>query len=262
MRSAWSLAGALFLLLLAGAVAWVFGLHGAIRASIASGHLIDWVIAGLALFWLPVVLKYPWDLYFQAHTVAFELERSRERGIAIRPGREEYVHRLRRRLAWLAVGAHWVSAAVVAAATAFSHGAIGYYFAAFYLLSTVYRPALAGYEYLSTKLFSLAEEATHPREDVVTLRLRMDDMEHRLEQSRAEEKQLRQGLTQEAETRTRENRELARQTRAARDRIDDVAREFESAVARVSDRQELIQGIQAFVRLIAESSRETRNGAA
>ena len=37
----------------------------------------------LCFLWLLVILKAPWDLYFQALQVSFEMQRSRERQIAL-----------------------------------------------------------------------------------------------------------------------------------------------------------------------------------
>src|ERR1051326_2783803 len=63
-------------LVVAGAVAWLLGLGEVVRASIAAGHMLDWLMGGLCLLWLIVILKAPWDLYFKAREVAFELQRS------------------------------------------------------------------------------------------------------------------------------------------------------------------------------------------
>src|SRR5438093_8607931 len=112
MRHVVEICWALFWLAVAGVVAWLLGLGAVVRASIAAGHLLDWVMGGLCLLWLIVILKAPWDLFFQAQAVAFELQRAKERKVAVLPGREEYVLRLRGRLAGLAVGAHLLSAAL------------------------------------------------------------------------------------------------------------------------------------------------------
>ena len=103
----------LFFLVVAGTLAWLLGLGDVIRASVAAGHLLDWVMGGLCFLWLIIILKAPWDLYFQAHEVAFELQRSHERRVPVAAGREEYIRSLRRRLLWLSVGAHLFSAVLV-----------------------------------------------------------------------------------------------------------------------------------------------------
>jgi hypothetical protein len=52
----------LFWLAVGGLVAWALGLDDIVRASIAAGHLLDWIMGGLCLVWLILILKAPWDL--------------------------------------------------------------------------------------------------------------------------------------------------------------------------------------------------------
>lgn len=246
-----SVFGALFWLALVGVAAWGMGLDDLIRASISAGHLLDWVMGVLCLVWLIVLLKTPWDLYFQAHAVAFEMQRSKERQIPIAPGREAYVQTLRRRLGWLAIGAHLFSAALVAGVTYFAGGAVGYYFAVFYLVATAFRPALAGYVYLSAKLRALGQEVRYPREDVVEVRERLERQEQTLRDLAGLLERCREELRGETTARDAEDRDL-------RLRLQSLSREFESAVSRLTDNQEIIDGIQAFVRLVTRSGREPR----
>jgi hypothetical protein len=237
----------LFWLAVAGAVAWLLGLDDMVRASLSAGRLLDWVMGVLCLLWLLAILKWPWDLYFQAQAVAFEQQRSRERGIAIVPGREAYIRTLRRRLGWLAVGAHLFSAAFVAGVASFTGGEVGYYFAAFYLVSTAFRPAVAGYVYLSRKLQAIGKEARYPREDVVDLQAKVKAQEENARTFTRELKELREELRRETQTRDAE-------TRALRQSVHAVSREFETTVSRLTDNQEVIRGIQAFVRLVSQSA--------
>lgn len=237
----------LFWLAIASAAAWLLGLGDVVRASVAAGHLLDWVMGALCLVWLIVILKAPWDLYFQAHAVAFEQERSRERGVPLAAGRETYIRGLRRRLGWLAVGAHLLSAALVAAVTYFAGSVVGYYFAAFYLVSTAFRPAVAGYTYLSRKLHAIGKETRYPREDVVELRERLKAQEEKARDLTRHLEEAGKELQREAEAREQE-------TRALRQSLHAIGREFETTVSRLTDNQEVIRGIQAFVRLVAQSA--------
>lgn len=240
----WSL---LSVCLVLGAL-WLLGLHDVVHASVAAGHLLDWIMGGLCLFWLVVILKVPWDLYFEAQSVTWELQRARERGVAVADGREEYVLRLRRRLGWAAVGAHLLSAALVAGVTYFSGGAVGYYFAGFYLVSTLFRPALAGYVYLSTKLRAIGQESRYPREDVVEIRSRLEEMENTLKSMTLRLDQRDEEIAQDRHARNAETQEL-------RQSVHSLGRQFETAIGQLTDNQEVIKGIQAFVRLISQSAR-------
>jgi hypothetical protein len=209
------------------------GFEGVVRE-----HLLDWVMGALCFAWLLVLLKAPWDLYFQAHTVAFEQARARERGIPIVSGREAYIEQVRRRLLWLALGAHALSALLAAGVAFFTHGAVGYWFSGFFLISTLFRPLLAGYYFLWEKLKALHTETNYPREDVVELRERLEDTERLLERVRKSDE-------------TREEELIALRARLAA-----IGAEFEGTLSRLTDQKAVIDGLQAIARLIARSAAE------
>jgi hypothetical protein len=247
MRTLSALFWTIICLAVAGLAARLLGFGDVIHASLKAGHLLDWVMGGLCLFWLLVILKVPWDLYFQAHEVAFEIQRSKERQIPMQAGREEYLRALRRRLGWLAIGAHLFSSALVAAVTYFTGGVVGYYFAVFYLVSTAFRPAAAGYVYLSRKLRAIGEEVRYPREDVIEMREKLRWQEIAVRDLIEQMKDCREALRQETQIREEESCALRQSVHA-------ISREFETTVSRLTDNQEVIKGIQAFVRLIAQST--------
>jgi hypothetical protein len=238
----------LFILALVGLVLWLLGLDAAAREALQSGRALDWILGALCLVWLVVILKAPWDLYFQASEVVFEQSRSRERGIVVPEDRAVYVHAVRRRLGWLAVGAHLFSAALVGGITYFSGGVVGYYFALFYIVSTAFRPMAAGYAYLRRRLAAIGEEARYPRDDVLESRRLLEEHGQVLDQLKEGLKLLSDQMQAETELRQRETYEL-------RQNLHALGREFEASVSRLTDNQELIRGIQAFVRLVAQSSK-------
>lgn len=239
--------GTLLALAVTGVLAWMLGLDDVVRASIAAGHLLDWLMGIFCLLWLLALLKVPWDLYFQAQQVAFELQRAQERNIAVPADRAAYMRGLRRKLGWTAVSAHLFSAALIAAITYFSHGEIGYYFAVFYLVATVFRPAIALYVYLRQKLFAISEEAHYPREDIVALQDKVQWQQVSLRDLTDQARELREAIDRETEARETETRDLRHQLHA-------LGREFEVTISRLSDNQEVIKGVQAFVRLIVQST--------
>ena len=244
MKTTVSLVWTLFWIVVLGGALWWLG-H-TLSPSLTDGHLLDWGMGALCLLWLIVLLKAPWDLYFQAQATLFEMQRSREREVSLPAGREAYVRTLARRLGWLAVSAHLVSAAGLALLTWFAGRHIGYYFAAFYLVSTVFRPALAGYAYLAHKLRAIGEEARYPREDVVELRERLAAQEVLLKQLKPQVERCEKDLQQERDARVAEEQRL-------RTTLEGVSREMERAVGRLTDNQEVISGVQAFVRLVTRA---------
>ena len=224
----------------------LLGLDGLVRESLLEGRLLDGLMGTLSLLWLLVLLKAPWDLFFQAHAAAFEQQRARERGIALLAGREEGVSVLRRRLLIAAIGAHVASAVIIALVAFFTHRVAGYWFSGFYLLATLFRPALAGYGYLKERLRRLVEETTYPREDIVSLRARVQTLEQELQTHQEQQQQ----LTEAAQVREAlQAQELAQ----VRGQIAQISQAFEAAAARFTDQKAVIEGLQAIARLVARA---------
>ncbi len=204
----------------------------------------------LFLMWQVILLTVPWRLFFQARTIIREIHLAREQGTEVPAKREEEVVRLARRLKWAAIGAHVVSAAVVAVITYFSGEDIGYYFSGFYLLSTVFRPGQAYFSHLRGRLTGMLKEVKYPHENVVELRARVTQAEAQLE---ALSRRVEELAEEDAELRRliEETREAATARGDRQDReLDAIGRRFEDTVNRLTDNQEVIAGIKAFLRLL------------
>ncbi|MFD6416899.1 hypothetical protein [Streptomyces sp. NPDC060194] len=206
----------------------------------------------LCLLWLIVLLAWPWNLYFRARTVIHESRASREKGLDVPAERDAEAGRIARVMLVAAVGGHVVSAVVTAAIGWFAGSGIGYWFAGFYLLSTVFRPSGAYFGHLRTRLVALDKDVRYPRDDVLTALSRLDAVEQgvkRLEE-RAEEQ-----YNALAETRRELEALSAGQFRAERStdaKLAAVARQFDDTVTRMTDNQEVITGVKAFLRLLRE----------
>ena len=229
-------------------------------------------LGGASLYWLLIITTVPWNLYFKARRVRHEIGVSRERGIAVPEGREAEVRRWERRLLRLAVAGHGVTAAVVAGVTYASGHVLGYYFAAFYLLSCAIRPAAAYLSYVKARISSLLKETTHPRDDVLELTTRLatltatvdalHDATHEAQERAFRELDDVRGDLRAADLRLREDVRLSREAVEAdraglRSRVEEVerhvaavARHFDQAVDGLTDQRELLSGIRAFVRLV------------
>jgi hypothetical protein len=183
-------------------------------------------LGALSLFWLLVLLTVPWNLYFQARRLLSEIRASRERGIEVQAGREGEADRIRRRMALVAVGGHLLSAGTVATVTYFSAVQAGYYFAAFYLISTLFRPAAAYFAQLRERLATMTHEVKYPREDVAELRSRVERME--------------------------------KATKSVQDRITQLTAQQNRLGRRFdADSQEVMTGLRTFVRLMAAGPSHT-----
>ncbi|XVQ09490.1 hypothetical protein ACQP1W_44345 [Spirillospora sp. CA-255316] len=204
----------------------------------------------LGLLWLVVLLVVPWHVYFQARRLLQEIGTSRARGLEVPPERETEARRIAARARTAAVGGHVVSAAAVAVVTYFSGTAIGYYFAGFYLLSTAFRPAHAWFAHLRRRLRTMLHEVRYPRDDVLDLLERLNFLEGHVEAMRLTTEHLHQA--DHTLERRLEAVDLAVQRGAAElnGRLDALGRRFEATVAQLTDDQELITGIRAFLRLL------------
>lgn len=237
-----------------GALLAAAAVAGAVALAYTSGapaSLLLGAAAGvLSLLWLLLLLTVPWNLYFRAHAVLAEIGVSRSKGLEVPKERDAEAARIARLMLRVAVGGHALTAALTVAVTAATGAVTGYWFAGFFLLSTVFRPAGAYFGQLRRRLGALLKDVTFPRDDVLELR--------------EEVARLRAGtraLEEKAEEQYRALGELRRTTDAlnvsAHGRADEadrkiaaLAREFESTVHRLTDNQEIITGLKAFLRLL------------
>jgi len=211
-------------------------------ASVATVGLV-----GLCLVWLALVLTLPWNLHFQAKAVLFEMQRGRERGLPVKADREAEVHRVARRMQRLSVALHLGSAALAAGVTAAWHVAApwGYAFSAFYLLSGAFRPGVEYYRYLRQRLGHLASEVRYPPDDVKALKAevaRLRELADATKEALAKLQKRVGEVTGEAETRDRD----------LEMRFTALARRFEETIDRLTDNQQILGGIKAFLRLVQE----------
>ncbi|MEV0097328.1 hypothetical protein [Streptomyces sp. NPDC050738] len=206
--------------------------------------------AVLGLLWLLLLLTTPWNLYFRAHSVLAEIALSREKGLVISAERDVEARRVARLMLRVAVSGHVVTAALLLATGLAAERVLGYWCAGFFLLSTAFRPAGAYFEQLRRRLGLLLREVKYPRDDVVELRTQVEDLKSgmRILEDKAEEQyrtlaELRRAhdaLTHTAYQRTDE----------ADRRITGLARQFEQTVDGLTDNEEIITGLKAFVRLL------------
>jgi hypothetical protein len=220
---------------IAAAVLGLFVLHlpMAVVATVAVGLL--------CLAWLLVIVVLPWNVYFQARHVLFEMERSKRRGIAVVAEQEAEAARVERRTLRISLGLHAVSALLLALGAVLFSQPLAYAFSALFLLSTLFRPGVEYYRYLRRKLSDLLADVTYPREDVMAL----------VNEVRAQAPRLR-ALEQSHEQLGRES--LARDQSQQR-KLDAVVRRFDETLDRLTDNREIVAGLRAFLRMVKESDR-------
>ena len=247
-------------------------------AKVPGRTLLDVGLGAASFYWLLIITTVPWNLYFRTREVLHEIEVSRARGLRLRAGHEAEVRRLQRWLLRLAIGGHVVSAAVLTAVTYVSGHVLGYYVAAFYLFSCVIRPAAAYLGYLRGRIAKLLRETTHPRDDVIDLTTRLATLSAEVvalrdaagsaqerafreldgvrDDLRATSARLRDDARLARESAERERDALRGRVAGVERRVAAVVRHFDAAVDGLTDQQELLNGIRAFVRLVRADAAE------
>jgi hypothetical protein len=241
-------------------VTWLSHLAGVSVRTLASI-----AIGAIALGWLIVLVAVPWNLYFGARRAVIQMAVSRERGIAIADSAEAEARRIASRMLWFALGGHILTALVAAVITYFAGGTVGYYVTGFYLFSVLIRPAIAYFAHLRERIRALSRESTYPREDVVSLRDKMDELAASVEglahDLRQTDSRLSDDITHARQLLTTDVTRLAdaqaADRAAARSREEDLGRRIDLMVRRMqdtldglSDHAELQAGIRALVRMI------------
>lgn len=208
-------------------------------AGVALSTLLSLGAGAVCLLWLVVVLTVPWNLCFAARHVLHEVQVSREAGIEVARHREDEARHIARRMLVLAISGHVVSAMVIAVVTFFSGAQIGYYFAGFYLLATGFRPIAAYTAHLRERVRSLGREVRYPRADVIALGERVSELET-----------VTQNLRRDIDELAAAGRGLELADHDLGRRMTLMARRFDETVDGLSDNQEVITGLKAFLRLV------------
>ncbi|HXL18452.1 MAG TPA: hypothetical protein VN961_13140, partial [Streptosporangiaceae bacterium] len=177
---------------------------------------------------------------------------------------------------WFALGGHVVTGAVAGMITYFSGATLGYYVTGAYLLSASIRPAAAYFAHLRERIGALSRQSLHPRDDVISLRQRVDQLAgavRGLEKEVPESQRILADDLRRTESRLADEIAHARQIliadlarlqdaqaadrEAARSRDEELGRRIDSMIRRIEDtldgigdHQELQAGLRALVRMI------------
>lgn len=211
------------------------------------GNFLDWVIGGASFWWLVVIVTVPWNIYFRSKEVMADAQKSQQKGISVAETQLSYVQMLAKRALWVALGLHVVSAATLYLLAAFGVSAIGYIGSIAALLLTLLRPAIRTYEYIASRLFAIQREFTHPRQDIVELRDRVNQMQKQVE-----------GLQQQLNTKNPNSWAATqqRQLQATRNDLTNLGSALETLRTRnQSEHERLSQDAQNAIAQLSEDSR-------
>ncbi|MFD8207823.1 hypothetical protein ACFV2S_15705 [Streptomyces sp. NPDC059695] len=127
----------------------------------------------------------------------------------------------------------------------------------FFLLSTAFRPAGAYFGQLRRRLGLLLREVTYPRDDVVALRERVAALEGGATVLDGKAEEQYRALAELRRTVDAVGLPAHGRADATDRRIAALAREFEATVNRLTDNEEIITGLKAFLRLLRSADGTT-----
>lgn len=147
---------------------------------ISTGTLIDWLIGIASFWWLLIIITIPWNIYFESCETISEAAISQDKGITIDFKQLNYVKKIARWSIISAILLHIVSALILYLLAATGISIVGYVSSGATLLLTALRPAIRGYQYLANKLAMIRQQIKYPREDILELRNRVEQIESSL----------------------------------------------------------------------------------
>lgn len=229
---------------------------------IETGSIRTWIIGLLVLWWLIIVVTLPWDLYFKARGVLNDAARSRTDGITVSERDLGYVARWATRALWLAIILHLVSAVGLYLLAWYGVSQLGYLASGAALLLMGLRPAGRAYEYLVARLTSIGAEVRHPRDDVLALRQKIEEIDLRVGQALARldtaeatawaaTVEARLGAVAAEAERLRAAAEDAR--RANDDQHRQLARDAEAAASRMAEDARVLNNVRELIRFFKEA---------
>ena len=252
-------------LVLAGAAAALLVAWAARVVRVPAVTLLTVAAVVVALSWLVVLVTGPWNLYFAARRAAQDIAVSRDRGIAVRSAYDAEARRISDRMLRFALGGH-VGTAIAATVIAYISGnKTGYYVAGISCSRPCSGRPSAYFFHVRERIKVFTRESTHPRDDVITLRARMDEVGARARQTADDLHRTRATLADTIQhtrnllgadlSRLRETQEAEQaQARSRHDdlkrQIDQMVRRIEATLDGISDHQELLAGLRALVRMV------------
>jgi len=144
---------------------------------IPAGNIVDWIIGIASFWWLLIIVTVPWNVCFDAQEVIAEAAISKAKNIAVDEKQLNYVKKVLRWSIIVAIALHIISAIGLYWLAAAGISAVGYISSGATLLLTALRPAIRAYQYIARRLSAIRQQIKYPREDVLELRDRFNNLE-------------------------------------------------------------------------------------
>ena len=226
---------------------------------ISTGSLIDWLIGIASFWWLLVIVTIPWNIYFDAREAIAEAKVSQQQGLEFDQQKLNYVQKIAR---WSIVGAialHGISAITLYLLAATGISNVGYVSSVLTLLLTILRPAIRGYQYLSTILSNFKKEIKYPREDALELRNRVKTLEASLQQLKAKlDTKNPDSLISKQQQESQENRKQLARLKALLEELqakntvehERLSRDARNAIAQLSEDSQFLGHVREIIRFV------------
>lgn len=147
---------------------------------IPAGNFIDWFIGIASFSWLLIIVTVPWNIYFDAREVIAEANISQGKNIKVDQKQLTYVNKVSKISIIVALSLHILSALGLYFLAVTGISAVGYISSIATLLLTFLRPAVRTYRYLATRLAMIRQQIKYPREDVIELRGKVNQLEEKV----------------------------------------------------------------------------------
>ena len=227
--------------------------------NISAGSLIDWLIGIASFWWLLIILTIPWNIYFDARETLTEAQVSQEKGLEIARKQLNYVQKVAR---WSIIGAialHFISALALYLMAVTGISNVGYVSSGLTLLLTILRPAIRGYQYLTTRLLTIKKEVKYPRADAIELRNRVKILEKAIKKTEALlDTKNPDSLMSRQQQASQENRhQLARQKALLEEyqaknivEHEQLSREAKNAIAQLNEDSQFLGHVREIIRFV------------
>ncbi|WP_013320877.1 hypothetical protein [Gloeothece verrucosa] len=229
---------------------------------IPTGNLIDWLIGIASFWWLLVIVTVPWNVYFEAKAVIAEAAISQEKDLPVDEKQLNYVKGVQKWSIVVAIALHLLSALGLYTLAATGISAVGYVSSGATLLLTGLRPAIRAYEYLAARLSMIREQIKYPREDVIELRSRFNQLEETVKELQdkldlnnpdswsTKQEQKIQKLRQDLASLIANLEQFEARNKAQHEQL---SREAKSAIAQLTEDSQFLAHVREIIRFVKSS---------
>ncbi|MCC5946165.1 MAG: hypothetical protein JJT94_14640 [Bernardetiaceae bacterium] len=226
------------------------------------GDFLDWVVALAIVWWLTLVTTVPWNMHFKAKEVISDAQRASNTQIKIKTSDLDYASRIAKIYLTVAIFMHIISAVGLYLLAYFQISPVGYIGAVAALMLTLLRPSVRMYAYIQYRLSAISQEIRYPKEDINTLKMRLDEWESTLRN--IEYQQNPNNMDSQTAQILRNIESLKQDHRQLHERVAQIAtsqkqdfdllsKNTEKKIARLSEDAQFLNQVRELIRFVKEA---------